>query len=79
MGCVRCFGSDGETQPLSRSLRRLQNGDTRSGSIVEERDAWPWYQILCLEHTPAHALDPPRPLDASKLPSIHLGDERFER
>jgi hypothetical protein len=47
--------------------------------IVEERDAWPWYQILCLEHAPAYALDPPRPPDASKLPSIHLGDERFER
>jgi hypothetical protein len=27
----------------------------------------------------AGALDPPSPPEASKLPSIYLGDERFER
>ena len=38
-------------------------------------EAWhrpPWYRILCLEHAPAGALDPPKPPEASKLPSIHV-------
>lgn len=47
--------------------------------VVEATDVRPWYRILCLEHAPAGALDPPRPAQASKLPSIHLGDERYER
>ena len=47
--------------------------------IVEACDAWPWYQILCLEHIPAGVLDPPHPPDTSKLPSIHLEDARYER
>jgi hypothetical protein len=47
--------------------------------VVEASDAWPWYLILCPEHAPAGALDPPKPLEASRLPSIHLGDERYER
>jgi hypothetical protein len=47
--------------------------------VVEPTDAPPWYRILCPEHMPAGALDPPKAPAASKLPSIHLGDERFER
>ena len=47
--------------------------------IVEACDSPPGYQILCPEHMPVGVLDPPRPPDASRLPSIHLGDERFER
>ena len=47
--------------------------------IVEACDAPPWYQILCPEHMPVGVLDPPRPPDTSKLPSIHLGDARYER
>lgn len=47
--------------------------------MVEACDSPPGYQILCLEHMPVGALDPPRPPDASRLPSIHLGDARFER
>ena len=47
--------------------------------IVEAIDVRPWYMILCPEHMPVGVLDPPRPSDASKLPSIHTGDERFER
>jgi hypothetical protein len=39
----------------------------------------PGYRILCPEHMPTGVLDPPRSLDASKLPSIHLDDRRFER
>jgi hypothetical protein len=35
--------------------------------------------ILCPEHASPGALDAPKPPEASKLPSIHLGDERFER
>jgi hypothetical protein len=37
------------------------------------------YQILCPEHMPPGSLDPEKPPEASRLPSIHLGDERFER
>lgn len=47
--------------------------------VIEASDGWPWYRILCPEHTPTGALDPPAPPEASKLPSIHLGEERFER
>jgi hypothetical protein len=47
--------------------------------VVEAIDAPPWYEILCHEHAPAGALDLPKPSAASKLPSIHLGDEQFER
>jgi hypothetical protein len=47
--------------------------------IIEACDSPPWYQILCPEHMPVGVLDPPKPPAASKLPSIHLGDERFER
>ena len=47
--------------------------------IVEACDSLRGYRILCPEHMPVGVLDPPRPPDASRLPSIHLGDERFER
>jgi hypothetical protein len=47
--------------------------------VVEASDAWPWYRILCLEHRSAGVLDSPTPPEASKLPSIHLDEERFER
>ena len=47
--------------------------------VVEPTGRWPWYRILCPEHMPAGALDPPTRPAASKLPSIHLDDERFER
>lgn len=47
--------------------------------VVEPSDDPPWYRILCPEHMPAGALDPPSRPAASKLPSIHLDDKRFER
>jgi hypothetical protein len=47
--------------------------------IVEADDSATGYRILCPEHMPAGALDPPRPPDAAKLPSIHLDEERYER
>jgi hypothetical protein len=47
--------------------------------VVEASEVWPWYLILCPEHVPVGVLDPPKPPAASRLPSIHLGDERFER
>jgi hypothetical protein len=37
------------------------------------------YRILCLEHAPAGSLEPPKPREASTLPSIHLQDAHFER
>jgi hypothetical protein len=47
--------------------------------IVEARGPGEGYRLLCVEHAPVGALDPPAPPEASKLPSIHTGDERFER
>ena len=47
--------------------------------VIEASEAWPWYRILCAEHVPTGALDPPKPPEASRLPSIHAGDERYER
>jgi hypothetical protein len=47
--------------------------------MIDSSDTRKPYLILCLEHMPAGALDPPSPPEASQLPSIHLGDERFER
>jgi hypothetical protein len=37
------------------------------------------YRILCVEHASPGALEPPKPREASKLPSIHLDETRFER
>jgi hypothetical protein len=37
------------------------------------------YRILCPEHMADGALDPPKPPDASRLPSIHLDEEHYER
>lgn len=65
--------SDGHCSVCHAQVRALE------GVVEASSDAWPWYQILCPEHMPVGVLDPPRPLDASKLPSIHLGDARFER
>jgi len=63
---------DGRCSICGSQVRALEG-------VVESLDAPPWYRILCAEHMPAGALDPPKPPPASKLPSIHLGDERFER
>lgn len=46
---------------------------------IEQSDAWPWWQIHCVEHSSTGALEPPRPVDASRLPSIHRDERRFER
>jgi hypothetical protein len=42
-------------------------------------DARLGYRILCLEHARDGALDPPPPPEASKLPSIHMDEDRYER
>lgn len=56
------------------------NADVRAQEgVVEAIDTPPWYRILCPEHMPTGALDPPKPPSASRLPSIHLDDRRFER
>jgi hypothetical protein len=47
--------------------------------LVEAGDRGEGCRILCPEHMPVGALDPPRPAEVSKLPSIHVGDERYER
>jgi hypothetical protein len=47
--------------------------------VAPATDSWPFYEILCPEHAPQGALDPPKPVEVSKLPSIHKDYERFER
>ena len=40
--------------------------------VLEAAEGRPGYRILCVEHAPRGALAPPRPIEASRLPSIHL-------
>lgn len=37
------------------------------------------YLILCVEHSPEGSFEPPTPPEASKLPSIHRGEDKYER
>jgi len=37
------------------------------------------YLILCVEHSPEGSFEPPVPPEASKLPSIHRGEDKYER
>jgi hypothetical protein len=37
------------------------------------------YLILCVEHSDDRSFEAPPPPEASKLPSIHSGDEKYER
>ncbi len=63
---------DGRCSVCNVEVRALEG-------IVEALDRPPWYRILCPEHMPEGLLDSPRPPDASRLPSIHLDEDRFER
>ncbi len=63
---------DGRCSVCNVDVRALEG-------VIEAADAWPWYRILCPEHMPEGLLDPPKRPGASRLPSIHLEDERFER
>jgi hypothetical protein len=47
--------------------------------IIEPDGSAGGYSLLCPEHAPQGVLDPPKPPDASKLPSIHLDEQRYER
>jgi hypothetical protein len=49
------------------------------GMVDPDPDARRGFVILCLEHSPASKLDPPKPPEASQLSSIHLGDAKYER
>jgi hypothetical protein len=37
------------------------------------------YLVLCIEHSPEGSFEPPAPPEASKLPSIHRGEDKYER
>ncbi len=37
------------------------------------------YKILCVECAPTVSMKPPPPPESSKLPSIHRGEEKYER
>jgi len=47
--------------------------------IVDATDDSSRYLILCPEHAPTGTLDPPKRPSASKLSSIHLDEDRYER
>ena len=50
-------------------------GHARSGEGVLEAAPGPFgYVILCVECAAPGALDPPRPIEASRLPSIHTDE-----
>jgi hypothetical protein len=48
------------------------------GRVITDPEARRRYRIFCLEHAPVW-IDPPKPPEASRLPSIHLGEEKYER
>jgi hypothetical protein len=47
--------------------------------IVDTSAAGLAYRVLCPDDAPGGSLDPPKAPEASTLPSIHIGEERFER
>jgi hypothetical protein len=49
------------------------------GIKTPDSDARRGYVILCVEHAPERSLEPPPPPEASKLPSIHRSEEKYER
>jgi hypothetical protein len=49
------------------------------GFVIPDPDARRGYLILCVEHAPEASTAPPSPPEASKLPSIHRGEEKYER
>ena len=54
----------------------------RPGEGIVEADprSWRGWAILCPEHMPsAGALEAPKPPEASRLRSIHLDEEKYER
>lgn len=50
----------------------------QEGLVEDASPSW-GYGILCPECMPVGILDPPKPPEASKLPNIHTGDDRYER
>jgi hypothetical protein len=75
-----------------RNVKLMAKRNTRDGycsvcraavraheGLVEAADFAIGYRVLCPEHMPMGALDPPKPPDAAKLPSIHLDEKRYER
>jgi hypothetical protein len=42
--------------------------------VLEACEGRRGYRILCVAHAPAGALEPPRPVEASRLPSIHIDE-----
>lgn len=63
---------DGRCSVCNIEVRALEG-------IVEEADGPARYVILCPEHAPSGALEPPRAPVISKLPSIHTDERRYER
>jgi len=44
--------------------------------VLDTSGRWAGYQIVCVEHAPPGALDPPEPPEASRFASIHV--DRFD-
>jgi hypothetical protein len=49
------------------------------GVVASDAAGWRGWVILCPEHMRPGSLDAPAPAEASMLPSIHVGDEQYER
>jgi hypothetical protein len=57
--------------------------EANEGTMVYDPDS-PYagrrgYLILCVEHSPDGSFEPPAPPEASRLPSIHRDEEKYER
>jgi hypothetical protein len=52
---------------------------TAEGVKIPDAQSEKGYLILCPQHMPEGSLDPVNPPEASKLPSIHADDRRYER
>jgi predicted DCC family thiol-disulfide oxidoreductase YuxK len=44
--------------------------------VLEAEENRRGYRILCITHAPPGALAPPRPVETSRLPSIHIDRPR---
>jgi len=55
---------------------RVRKGEAR---VIPDPDARRGFLILCPEHASEAALEAPKPPEASRLPSIHVGEEKYER
>jgi len=52
---------------------------TATRTVAAGTDRFDTTSVHGPEHAPVGSLDPPRPPDAARLPSIHVDERRYER